>query len=338
MPDGEGLREAVTSGPARVARESRSRPARWSRERLITVVVTSAFLAVLLAAALTTDSFLTVANGKAILASTAIVGIIAIGMTFILLSGNLFSLSLGTTAAIGAMAFLYALQFGLLAAIVLTLLLGIVVCAVQGAMVGAWGANPIIVTIGAGVVQEGVAVWLTDGRSVLPPKGASYEFLARPLLGLPFGIYVLVVLLVLAELVLRRTRFGRELYLLGESKPAARAAGLSSTRIAAGVFGIAGLCAALAGVLLGASNGRGELLLSGTYTYDAFAAAIVGGNAITGGRGSALQAVLGALVIATIADLLLLRDYGSGVRILVRGVIVVGVVVLVHLNTRRRSA
>ena len=311
----------------------------WPRERQITVAVSTLFAIVLALAAVTTDGFLTVDNLKAILASTAIVGIVAIGMTFILLSGNLFSLSLGTTAAVCAMAFLYALQFGFLAAIAMTLMLGIVVCAVQGVVVGAWGANPIIVTIAAGAIQEGLAIWITDGRSVGPPADApDFAFLGEPLLGLPFGIYVLVVVLILAEIVLRRTRFGRETYLVGESKPAARAAGLPVTRTAAGAFAAAGLCAAAAGILLGGAGGRGELALSGTYTYDAFAAALVGGNAITGGRGSALQAVLGALVIATIADLLLLRDYSSGVRILIRGLIVVGVVILVHINTRRRTA
>jgi ribose/xylose/arabinose/galactoside ABC-type transport system permease subunit len=315
-----------------------ARRSRWAgpgaTERALTLAATAAFLALLVYGAVTTESFLTVANLKAILASTAIVGIIAIGMTFILLSGNLFSLSLGTTAAIGAMLFLYALEFGVVAAILMTFLLGVVVCALQGAMVGAWGANPIIVTIGAGAIQEGAAVWISGGRSVLPPDGASFAFLVRPILGLPVGIYVLVVLLVLAELLLRRTRFGRELYLLGESKAAARAAGLPTTHIVIGVFAVAGLCAAAAGILLGAGSGRGELLLSGTFTYDAFAAAIVGGNAISGGRGSAVQAVLGALVIATIGDMLLLRDYSTGVQILVRGVIVVGVVLLVHINTR----
>jgi ribose transport system permease protein len=335
MPD---VRAATVPASGELSAPRRRWASARSRERAITQAVTALFIVLLAYGAVTTDSFLTVANLKAILASTAIVGIIAIGMTFILISGNLFSLSLGTTAAIGAMFFLYALQFGVVAAILMTLVLGVIVCGLQGAMVGAWGANPIIVTIGAGAIQEGAAVWITDGRSVLPPSGADFDFLARPVLGLPVGIYVLVVLLVLAELVLRRTRFGREIYLLGESRAAARAAGLRTTRIVVGVFAVAGVCAAVAGVLLGAASGRGELLLSGTFTYDAFAAAIVGGNAISGGRGSALQAVLGALVIATIGDMLLLRDYSTGVQILVRGVIVVGVVLLVHVNTRREPA
>ena len=105
--------------------------------------------AVTIYGAFTTTGFLTVSNGKAILTAASFVGIIAVGLTVIILSGNLFSLALGQTAAISAMVFLYSLRFGLAAAIIVTLLLGLAIGSVQGFAVGAWGANPIIITIGA---------------------------------------------------------------------------------------------------------------------------------------------------------------------------------------------
>src|SRR4051812_41230893 len=91
--------------------------------------------------AATTTGFLTWSNFKAILTAAAFVGIIAVGLTVIVLSGNLFSLALGQTAAISAMVFIWALRFDLASAIVLTLLLGLAIGAVQGFVVGAWGAN-----------------------------------------------------------------------------------------------------------------------------------------------------------------------------------------------------
>src|SRR6476646_7648800 len=122
----------------------------------------------------------------AILAAASFVGIIAVGLTVIILSGNLFSLALGQTAAISAMVFLYSLRFGLAAAILFTLVLGLAIGAVQGFAVGAWGANPIIITIGAAGLMEGMAVWLSGGQSIVPPEGAkSWEHLAQPVLGLP---------------------------------------------------------------------------------------------------------------------------------------------------------
>ena len=85
---------------------------------------------------------------------------------------------------------------------------------------------------------------------------------------------------------MRRTRFGRQIYLLGENRVAARAAALPITLLTVGAFGIASLYTAGSGILIGATSANASLLLTGSYTYDAIAAALVGGNAVTGGRGS----------------------------------------------------
>jgi ribose/xylose/arabinose/galactoside ABC-type transport system permease subunit len=102
-----------------------------------------------------------------------------------MLSGSLFSISLGTTTAITAILFMALLHYGVVAAIVGTLLAGSAIFAIQGALVGLIGANPIIVTIGAGAIQEGIIGWLSPG-DITPPPGASIEFLARTIFGLPF--------------------------------------------------------------------------------------------------------------------------------------------------------
>ncbi len=286
--------------------------------------------------ATTTTGFMTVSNLKAILTAAAFVGIIAVGLTVIVLSGNLFSLALGQTVAVTAMLFLYTLQFGLAPAIVLTLLLGLVIGAVQGFAVGAWGANPIIITIGAAGLMEGLAVWLSHGQSIVPPTSAtSYQRLAEPLLGVPFPVYVFVALTIVLAVAMRRTRFGRGIYLLGENRTAARAAALPITLLTTAAFALTSVFAAGAGVLIGATSQNASLLLTGSYTYDAIAAALVGGNAVTGGRGSVLRTAAGAIFIATISDMLLLRGYTTGGQILVRGIIVVVVVVLTNLRERR---
>jgi ribose/xylose/arabinose/galactoside ABC-type transport system permease subunit len=287
--------------------------------------------------AATTTGFLTVSNGKAILTAASFVGIIAVGLTVIVLSGNLFSLALGQTAAISAMVFLWTLQWGLAAAILLTLLLGLVIGAVQGFAVGAWGANPIIVTIGAAGLMEGMAVWLSHGQSIIPPSNeTSWERLGQPVFGLPAPVYVFIVVTVILAVVMRRTRFGRQIYLLGENRVAARAAALPITLLTVGAFGIASLYTAGSGILIGATSANASLLLVGSYTYDAIAAALVGGNAVTGGRGSIARTAAGAIFIATISDMLLLRGYSTGGQILVRGIIVVVVVVLTNLRERTR--
>ena len=160
--------------------------------------------AVTIYGAFTTTGFLTVSNGKAILTAASFVGIIAVGLTVIILSGNLFSLALGQTAAISAMVFLYSLRFGLAAAIIVTLLLGLAIGSVQGFAVGAWGANPIIITIGAAGLMEGMAVWLSDGQSIIPPSDeTSWEHLGQPVLGLPAPVYVFIVVTIILAVVMR---------------------------------------------------------------------------------------------------------------------------------------
>lgn len=305
----------------------------------LTQVALVAFLLLLLWGSLTTDGFYTVANLKAVFNSAAIVGIIAVGATAIVLGGHLFCLSIGTTAAIAAMCFLHALRWGLVPAIVLTLILGAAVLATQGFLVGRFGANPIIVTIGAGALQEGAVTWWSGGVSVYPPaEGPDFSFLASPLVGVPFPVYVFVVLTVIGELVLRRTVFGRQLILMGESPRAARAAALPVARLTVIAFACAGLTAAVAGVLLGAFNQSGTLTTTGTLTYDSIAAVLVGGTAVLGGRGSVVRSAAGALVLAALADMLLLRGYSTPVQILALGVIVSAVILLNHLRTKASEA
>lgn len=303
-------------------------------ERLLQVAPL-AFIAIVVVGALTTQGFLTASNALAILDSTAFIGIIAVGMTAILISGNLFSMSLGTTVAVAAMAFLWGLRFGVVEAIALTLILGILLCAIQGAIVGALGANPIIVTIGAGALQSGAAVMVSGGASVFPPAGnTSFAFMNATIVGIAVPVYILLVLVVACELLLRRTRFGLQVYLVGESRRAATSAALPVASTVIGAFALAGFCAALAGILLGAFNQNATLLVQGTYNYDAIAAALVGGSAVTGGRGSVTRTLFGALVIGAISDMLLLRGYSTGAQIAVKGVAVLLVVVLVHLRAR----
>jgi len=315
--------------------ERRLRGVDW-RTQWPTLVLTL-FAIAAIAFALTTPGFMTVGNWKAVLVGAAFAGILAVGQTPIILGGSLFSLSLGTTAAVTAMVFMSSLDHGLAAAILIAIVFGSVVCALQGAVIGGLGANPIIVTIAAGVTQGGLATWATDGRTVYPDGAVSIDFLRDPVLGLPFGFVALVGVVFLVHILLRWTRFGQELQLLGANKQAARVAGLSETALTTGAFAIAGACAAVTGVLLAAFNQNATLNIEGTFTFDAIAAVLVGGATVTGGRASAFRSAAGAIAIAAIASLLLLRGWSTGAQVLVTGVIVLTIVALSAIHGRWAS-
>ena len=302
-----------------------------------TVTIVAIFVAICIWGVTTTHGFATLANVQAILTSSAFVGVIAIGMTLIMVSGYVFSMSLGLTAAVLAIAFLYGLRLGIVLDVLLVLVLGAMICAVQGWIVGGLAANPIIVTIAAGVVQEGLTLYLTHGTTVYPPAGdKSYLFLTHTVADIPVPFLVFLGLAIATDLLLRRTRFGRQVYAVGENKPAARAAAISVPSVATGVFALAGVATGAAGILLGAFNQNATLSIQSTFTYDAIAAALVGGTAVTGGRGSASRTLFGAVVIATISSLLLLHGYSTGVQILVKGMIVLVVVAIVQLGGGER--
>ncbi len=221
------------------------------------------------------------------------------------------------------MIFLAALDRGVVVALVIAVVAAAFVQAFQGFVIGAWEANPIIVTIGAGSLQIAAATMLTDGSSIQAPAGGtSDEFLADTFLGIPFGGYLLAVVAVLVHLLMTRTRWGQVLFLTGQSRRAAYAASLPVTATIVIGFAIAGACVAFAGLLQAAALGTASIGDQSTLTFDAVAAAVVGGTAIVGGRGSIPRTMVGVLVIATVSDLLLLRGYSAGVQLLTSGLLV----------------
>jgi len=337
-----GQRQAAPAAgdrPAAPAAGGTSRPApvaaaaRQFRPAPLDVGIAVVVLAVAVAGVLT-NRFFSFDNARAILASTAEVGITAIGATLVMIAGSAVSLAVSQTATVVAMVFLSAQQLGLAVAIVLALICGVLITAAQGAIIGFWTANPIVLTIAAGFAIGGAATWMSGGATVYP-KVAAFGVLNSTPLGLPLGVYVLLALTALAQWVLRRTTVGRQMYLLGENRPAARAAGLPVGRVTVIAWAFFGACIALTGVFLASFNTSANAALGGTLSLDAIAAVLAGGTAISGGRGSALRTLGGALLISVISDLLLLRGLSTGVQLLVKGILVLFVVIAVHVRTTR---
>ncbi len=321
----------------RVATWQRFGPlAEWRSLRGLFTGLAALGLVVLVVLALTTDRFLSVENIKAILSSASIVGIMALGLTFITLIGSLVSLAIAATAVMGAMVFLVELNLGLVPALAISMAAGAAVTALQGLIIGAWGANPVILTIGAGFLLSGITT-KASGGVIVQPTGGSWETLNSTPLGVPLGVYVMVALALLYQFVLKRTVLGRRVILIGENRDAARAAGMRIPRITAIAFAIAGASFALGGAFLGAFNKGASAQLEGTATFDVIAAVLVGGTLISGGRGSALRTLAGAIVIATISDLLLLRGFDTGAQILLKGVLVVVVVLATWVASGREG-
>lgn len=301
---------------------------------------------ILIYGALTTENFLTPLNFKTILRSTAFVGIFAIGLTFVTISGNFFLLSLEETAGLASLMFAFSLGSGLdlLPALGITLGVAIVVGFLQGAIVGL-GGNPIVVTLGAAGIIFGIASWASNNEVVFIERPHPAEWLGTgQTLSIPNVTWAFIVLAIVGEIVLRYTTFGRSCYLVGANKDTAKSTGYSSFWKAVQVFGLASVSAAVVGILFAAQISQGQVSLfratfgsSGSLAISAIAAVMVGGTAIFGGRGSILQTTLGAIFISLIDNMMVLRGFESGPRILFVGVTVVASVSLYALIRRNRN-
>jgi ribose/xylose/arabinose/galactoside ABC-type transport system permease subunit len=298
------------------------------------LAVPLAALVAFVAVAVTTNRFLSLDNARAIVASTAFVGITAIGATLVMIAGSGVSLAASQTATVAAMFFLATQQYGLVTAVAGALLAGVVLTGLQGAVIGYWHANPIVLTIAAGFAIGGTTTWFSGGTPVYP-EVVAFDVLNSTPLGLPVAVYVLLGVAVLAQFMLRRTKAGRQMYLVGSNRAAARAAGLPVGRVTVVAWAFFGACIAVTGVFLASYNTSATVTLGGPLSLDAIAAELVGGTAIGGGRGSAARTLAGAVLIAVISDVLLLRGYSTGVQILVKGVLVLAVVVAAHLHITR---
>ena len=303
----------------------------------IPVIVAVAVVAMVAVGWITTPRFVTVDNALIVIRSASIIGIVAIGLTFVTISGNFFSLSIGETASFSAIVFSFMISndWGVAAAVVLTLSLAIALGMLQGAVVAA-GANPIITTLGAGAALFGLAAVLTDNKTMRTGSDvADWIGQGRPF-GIPNQTWAFVLLTVVASLVLVKTPFGRRLTLVGSNAAAATSAGLRRGTIAIAAFAIASLGAGLAGMFTAAQVGQGITDQFPELNINAIAAVLVGGTAITGGDGSMVRTALGAVFIAGLDNLLVIRGYSYGVRVAIVGfAVLVGVSLFTVL--RRKS-
>jgi ribose/xylose/arabinose/galactoside ABC-type transport system permease subunit len=284
----------------------------------------------------TTPQFMTVNNAKAILASTSVVGMAALGLTFVTLVGSLVSLATAQTMAVVAMVFLATQSWGLVLAALAAAATGALIAGVQGLAVGYWSINPVVLTIVTAFALTGLATLVSGGTTVYA-TGTGYTVLNSTPFGIPVSVLVFAVLAVAAHLVLRYTTRGRQVSLVGENRQAARAAGLPVGRIIVFAWVAFGLLSAVGAMFLAAFNTSATISVAGTLTFDTIAAVLVGGTSIAGGRGSALRTVIGVLVLSIISDILLLRGFPTGAQILVKGLLILVFVIAVQVRTGRSA-
>ncbi|WP_246680713.1 ABC transporter permease [Mesorhizobium sp. B3-1-9] len=296
-------------------------------ERIQSTAVWAATVLFALWATFTIPGFSTGANVSAIMYSTAAVGIAAVGMALITLSGSLFMLSMGATAAVSTILFASFLHFGLFASVILVVLIGGLFGLAQGIAVGLFRTNPIITTIAMASIITGAGSFYSGGLTVVGQGDASWLGVGRTL-GLPNQILLFLLAAIVLSFIVERTRFGRELRLIGLNPKAASFTGLRVGRTLVLAYMFAAMAAAFAGALYGSQAAQGNLKLGAGLDFDAIAAVLVGGVAIKGGQGRILDAAIGAVFLAMISNILLLKGLSLEIQLIVKGLVVIGSVIL----------
>ncbi len=288
----------------------------------------------ILAWALTTPGFLSPLSIFSLLTSISFVGCVAVGMTFITMSGNIMSLALGATVSAASIVFTASLGAGVIAAAAVALLFAGLLTAAQGALVGFLRANPILVSIAALACILGFADLLTGGQRIYP-GGEGFALFRSRLWGLPFGTLVFLAAVVIGQIILSATRIGREIMMVGSNRRAAETTGINTPAAVIWAYGIAGVATGLAGVLLAARYGSGDMDIGSGYEYRAIAAVLVGGNAIQGGAGSVWRSGVGVVVLAAIEMALRLRGFDDQWQYFFTGLVMLAVVMLQASVARR---
>ena len=283
--------------------------------------------------ALGTPGFTSPLSVNALLNAVSFIGCVAVGMSFITLTGNIMSLCLGATVSASALIFLASLSLGISAAFLLAIAFGVAVTAVQGLLVGYIRANPILVSIAGLSLLIGGAALVTGGQRIYP-GGTGLQMFKGRVAGIPVEALYFFATVIVGQFILSWTRIGRVMLMVGSNPRAATAAGLGTAGAVTAAYAVAGACSALSGVLLAARYGSGDMELGAGYDYSAIAAVLVGGTSIQGGSGSVLRTLIGATVIAVIEVVLLLRGFSEQLQYLITGAIVLAVIMLHTVGER----
>jgi simple sugar transport system permease protein len=261
--------------------------------------------------------------------------VVAVGMTFVITTGGI-DLSVGSIAAltnaVAAIALLHGVPW--LAMVILVLLLGAIIGAIQGWFVAYQKIPSFIVTLAGLSILRGTALLLTKGYSIPIDEPGTDAFLALGrgwIFGLPVPAILAVIVAIIGFVALRQMRYGRHVTAVGANSEGARRVGIPSLRIILSVFMICGVSAAFAGLLLAARLGSGSSNAAEGFELTVIAAVVLGGTSLLGGTGTIIGTVLGALTIGVIGNGLILVHTSPFLVEIVTGTIILAAI---WLNTR----
>ncbi|MFC4464555.1 ABC transporter permease [Streptomyces xiangluensis] len=331
QPATAAQKEAPTSAAKSTGSQESSRRLglRWDVRTLSLLAV----LAVLVAVGGITapDEFLATNNLQLVLTQASVIGVVTVGMTFVITSGGI-DLSVGAIVALASVwATTVATQeFGFAGILFTAVIVGVGCGLVNGVLIAYGRMVPFIATLAMLASARGLALQITDGSTQIVTVESVLDLGARDayILGIPPLVLIFAAVTVIGWLLLNRTTFGRRTVAVGGNAEAARLAGIDVRRQRLYLYLLSGLCCGIAAFMLIVLAGSGQNTNGNLYELDAIAAAIIGGTLLSGGRGTIVGSVLGVLVFTTITNIFALNNLETAVQQIAKGAIIVAAVLV----------
>ncbi len=292
------------------------------------------------------EHFLTWSNAKGIFLATSVVGILAMGVTFVIITAGI-DLSIGTVMTFSAvMTAVFVTNLGLPWPIGIFggIAAGTLMGAINGTLVARFGLPPFIATLGMLNIARGLALVISELRPIYftDQPGFNEAFMGSVtesfgLPDIPNLVFVFFGVAIVAGFVLSRTVLGRYIFAIGSNEEATRLSGVRTIRYKASAYVIAGMFAGIAGVVIAARLNSAQPSVGFGYELDAIAAAVIGGTSLAGGEGSIFGTVIGAFIISVLTNGLRLMGVPQEWQIFITGCIVILAVYLDIIRRRRQA-
>ncbi|MCI3223481.1 ABC transporter permease [Streptomyces sp. NP-1717] len=285
------------------------------------------------------DQFLDTSNLQLVLTQASIIGVVTVGMTFVITSGGI-DLSVGAIVALASVwaTTLATQEYGFAGILFTAIIVGLACGLVNGVLIAYGGMAPFIATLAIMASARGLALQITDGNTQVVTLKSVLDLGSRDsyILGVPPLVIIFAAVTVIGWLLLNRTTFGRRTVAVGGNAEATRLAGIDVRRQRLYLYLLSGLCCGIAAFMLIVLSGSGQNTNGNLYELDAIAAAIIGGTLLSGGRGTIVGSVLGVLIFTTITNIFALNNLQSDVQQIAKGAIIVAAV-LVQRRTARNG-
>ena len=294
-------------------------------------------IAIIVVMSFVSPVFMTSKNIINIIRQISINGIIAVGMTFVILTGGIY-LSVGSVVAITSVIVGSMLQGGSnwLVACIVALLISLVFGAFNGFMIAYVGFQPFIATLATVTMGSGIALAYSDGKP-FTISNESFLKIGQGYLGaIPIPIVLLVIVVAIGLIILKTTTFGRYVFAIGGNKNAAKLSGVRTRRVELMVYVISALCASIVGLILSARISSGQPTAGEGYELDAIAATAIGGTSMTGGVGSLTGTIFGFVLLGLMTNSMNLLNINSFYQEIVKGILII-IAVFLDMTSKNKK-